>query len=250
MNRYVVSAVALMASAGIAFAQSPKGQEASPPSAKSAPSGQTNSDGASGSNSAGSSKSVAPSQTKDQGSSASDEAPGRTKAQDNVGGTEKGSEDGKAKSKRAQTRDDATKSKRSKNADQNETDKGKRSTTAPRQDDTKRQGDATRQRDTTKQVGKSGNEKGGSSAQINLNQEQKTKVVTTFKKHRVAPAKDIHIDVSVGTVVPRKVTLHPIPRDILVIAPAYKRYKYFVVEDRVIIVEPATHEIVDVLILA
>jgi len=274
MNRYIVSAVALMASAGIAFAQSPKGQDASPPAAQgqTSPGGSSGatSPGSSGTNAPGTSKSADPGQVKEKGSSATNEGAGRTKSQNRVEG-EKGS-DTKSKSKSSQ-RDDATNSKRSKNADRNDTDKSGRS--ADRDDANKRGKSADRnERDKngksaerngadkdmksssgprngdSKRAGKEGGSKSGAAAEIQLKPEQKTKVVTTFKRHRVEPARNINIDVSVGTVVPRKVHLHPIPQDIVVIVPQYRSYKYFVFEDRVIIVEPATYEIVEVLILA
>ncbi len=36
----------------------------------------------------------------------------------------------------------------------------------------------------------------------------------------------------------------------MIIVPDYRRYKYFIFEDKVVIVDPGTFEIVDVLILA
>lgn len=247
-----VSALALMASAGIAVAQSPKGGQdsgpstggapsVSPPSAKSEAPGQTKPEG-------GSAKSEAPGQMKERGSSAADEAPGRTKTQNRVESGDKGS-DTKSKSKSSQ-RDDATDGKRSKNAERNDTGKTGRSADRNDADKDRKSTTGSRQGDSPRQAGREGGGKDGASAEINLPPEQKTKVVTTFKRHRVEPVRDLNINVSVGTVVPRKVHLHPIPQDIVVIAPAYRRYKYFVFEDRVVIVEPATYEIVDVLILA
>jgi hypothetical protein len=275
MNRYIVSAVALMASAGIAFAQSPKGQDASPPAAQgqtgSGGSSGVTSPGSSGTNAPGTSKSAEPGQVKEKGSSATNEGAGRTKSQNRVE-SEKES-DTKSKSKSSQ-RDDATKSKRSKNADRDDAEKSgksaerddadKRGKSADRNERSKdgksaerngaekdmKSSSGSRNGDTPKRAGREGGGKSGASAEIRLQPEQKTKVVTTFKRHRVEPTRDININVSVGTVVPRKVHLHPIPQDIVVIVPEYRRYKYFIYEDRVIIVEPATYEIVDVLILA
>jgi hypothetical protein len=62
--------------------------------------------------------------------------------------------------------------------------------------------------------------------------------------------KDIDIDVSVGVAVPRTVSLYAVPEEVVVIVPDYRRYKYFIYEDKVVIVDPATFEIVDILILA
>lgn len=84
---------------------------------------------------------------------------------------------------------------------------------------------------------------------VNLNDEQKSRVRTVFKSHKVSPAK-VDVDVRVGIVVPRTVTLYDVPEDIVVIAPAYRSYRYFIVGNEVCIVDPATLEIVDVILLA
>ena len=47
---------------------------------------------------------------------------------------------------------------------------------------------------------------------------------------------------------PRSLSLHVIPNDILVIVPEYRRYRYFVVGDEVVIVDPATYEVVEVIV--
>ena len=71
-----------------------------------------------------------------------------------------------------------------------------------------------------------------------LTQEQRTKVQGAFAKHRGKSARNI--SVNVGVAVPRTVELYAVPEDIVVIVPAYRRYRYFVVGDRVCIVDPAT----------
>lgn len=84
-----------------------------------------------------------------------------------------------------------------------------------------------------------------------LSGEKRTKVQSAFRSHRSeAVVKDIDIDVSVGVAVPRTVTLYAVPEEVVVIVPDYRRYKYFIYEDKVVIVDPATFEIVDILVLA
>ena len=87
--------------------------------------------------------------------------------------------------------------------------------------------------------------KGGAS----LTQEQRTKVQGSFAKHRGKSA-NVNITVNVGVAVPRSVRLYAIPQDIVVIVPAYRRYRYFVVGDRVCIVDPDTYEIVEIIVIA
>jgi hypothetical protein len=84
-----------------------------------------------------------------------------------------------------------------------------------------------------------------------LSGEKRTKVQSAFRSHRSeAVVKDIDIDVSVGVAVPRSVSLYAVPEEVVIIVPEYRRYKYFIFGDKVVIVDPGTYEIVDVLILA
>jgi hypothetical protein len=82
-----------------------------------------------------------------------------------------------------------------------------------------------------------------------LSQEQRTKVQGSFAKHRRKSA-NVNITVNVGVAVPRSVQLYAIPADIVVIVPAYRRYRYFIVGDRVCIVDPDTYEIVEIIVIA
>jgi hypothetical protein len=83
----------------------------------------------------------------------------------------------------------------------------------------------------------------------NVTPENKTRVKTTFSKHKVEPAKNINVDINVGVTVPRSVRFYPIPDEIVVIAPAYRSYRYFMVEEKIVIVDPNTYEVVDVIIV-
>jgi hypothetical protein len=84
-----------------------------------------------------------------------------------------------------------------------------------------------------------------------LSGEKRTKVQSAFRSHRSeAVVKDIDIDVNVGVAVPRSVSLYAVPEEVVIIVPEYRRYKYFIFGDKVVIVDPGTYEIVDVLILA
>lgn len=82
---------------------------------------------------------------------------------------------------------------------------------------------------------------------IDISTEQKTEIRNVLVESRVKPA-DIDVDVSVGVAVPQTVELHPLPPRIVEIVPAYRGYEYFVLADgRIIIVEPATQEVVYIL---
>ena len=89
----------------------------------------------------------------------------------------------------------------------------------------------------------------GGSGSVSLTQEQRTKVQGSFAKHK-RQSVNVNFTVNVGVAVPRSVQLYAIPQDIVVIVPAYRRYRYFVVDNRIIIVDPRTYEIVEIIIIA
>jgi hypothetical protein len=84
---------------------------------------------------------------------------------------------------------------------------------------------------------------------IDISAEQKTEITQVFREVKVEPV-DIDIDVNVGVVVPRTVTLRPLPPRIIEIVPAYRSYEYFVLADgRIVIVEPSTFKVVYILVV-
>lgn len=101
-----------------------------------------------------------------------------------------------------------------------------------------------------KAADKSPGDAAGKGSVVNVPTETKTKVKTVFTRNRVEPARNLNISVSVGVAVPRSVVLHTIPEEVVVIAPAYRSYRYFLVDNRVCIVDPRTYEIVDIIIIA
>lgn len=98
--------------------------------------------------------------------------------------------------------------------------------------------------------GAEGKDHGSTGSVTQLTGEKRSKAQSAFRSHRSdAVVKDVHIDLSIGIAVPRTVTLYAVPEDVIVIAPEYRRYKYFIYEDRVVIVDPVSLAIVDILIL-
>lgn len=84
----------------------------------------------------------------------------------------------------------------------------------------------------------------------NLSTEQKTRVRHAFRDHRVAPA-HIGRSVNIGVVIPRSVEIYPVPSAIIAIAPDYRGYDYFWIDEtHVAVVDPDTLEVVDVLVVA
>ena len=79
-----------------------------------------------------------------------------------------------------------------------------------------------------------------------LDPQKKVEISETFAKQRdlAPPVRNTNISITVGQRVPRNITLHRLPREIVTIAPEYRDYEYFTTEEDVVIVSPRTHEIV------
>ena len=75
--------------------------------------------------------------------------------------------------------------------------------------------------------------------------EQRTRIRETIIRSGNAPrVTNVNFALSVGTVVPRTVTVLVLPTTVVEIYPAWRGYKYFLVGDQIIIVEPDTLRIV------
>jgi len=89
---------------------------------------------------------------------------------------------------------------------------------------------------------------GGTRGAVNLSSEQRTRIHGIIVGDRGAPRVG-HVDfaVNVGTRVPRTIHLAPVPQDIVVIEPSWRGFEYFLVGDEIVVVDPASMEIVAVL---
>jgi uncharacterized protein DUF1236 len=88
---------------------------------------------------------------------------------------------------------------------------------------------------------------GGRPAQLSA--DQRTRIHQSLFRGRAEVRRLDKVDfaVRVGVTVPRTVVFYDLPADIVEIVPAYRAYKYFLVGDEIVIVDPATYEIVDVI---
>ena len=84
-------------------------------------------------------------------------------------------------------------------------------------------------------------------ASAKLSTEQRTKITSVIREQRVAPATNVNFSISIGTRVPRTVSFHPLPREVVTIYPQWRGYEYFLVNNQIIVVNPRTLEIVDVI---
>lgn len=63
----------------------------------------------------------------------------------------------------------------------------------------------------------------------------------------MAPVNKVNFSVSVGGVVPRDLRFQPLPAEVVEVMPQYRGYNFLVIRDDIVIVDPSTYQIVDVL---
>jgi hypothetical protein len=218
-NRYLMSvaAAALIAGTGLANAQGTMSREA--PSSGAAPTQQSAPPSDRGS-------AAAPMNRDASQSGAPAEAPkaAQSKDMDRDGG----------KNQRAQ--DDMKAPKGEKSAQDNNM-KGEKAGAGKDMNRAEDRNNAAKSTTTTGQAG----------AGAKLSTEQRTKITTVIKSQNVRPATNVNFSISVGTRVPRNVGFHPLPVEIVTIYPEWRGYEFFLVNNQIIVVNPRTLEIVDVI---
>jgi hypothetical protein len=88
---------------------------------------------------------------------------------------------------------------------------------------------------------------GQAGAGAKLSTEQRTKITSVIREQRVQPATNVNFSIAVGTRVPRTVSFHPLPREVVTIYPEWRGYEFFLVNNQIVVVNPRTLEIVDVI---
>jgi hypothetical protein len=85
-------------------------------------------------------------------------------------------------------------------------------------------------------------------ARASLSQDQRTQMREKLSSHREARVTNVNFSVNIGTRVPRDFrAVHVLPADIVTIVPQYRGYRYFIYEERVVIIHPQRYEIVEVI---
>jgi hypothetical protein len=83
---------------------------------------------------------------------------------------------------------------------------------------------------------------------VQVSEQQRTNVSQTLiKEKQINRVTNVNFSINVGTRVPRSVRLAVLPASVVAIVPAYRSYRYFVADERICIVDPASYEIVDVI---
>jgi Protein of unknown function (DUF1236) len=87
----------------------------------------------------------------------------------------------------------------------------------------------------------------GRSGGAALTTEQRTKISTTIRQSNVRPVTNVRFNIAIGTAVPRDVTLHPLPAAVIEVYPEWRPYRFVLVGNEILVIDPATHEIVAIL---
>jgi len=99
-----------------------------------------------------------------------------------------------------------------------------------------------------KDKAKTAEPKAGTGQRVQLSEQQRTNMGQTFTRERqLNRVTNVNFSINVGTRIPRSVRLVAVPASVIAIVPAYRSYRYFAVEDRICIVDPATYEIVEII---
>jgi hypothetical protein len=88
---------------------------------------------------------------------------------------------------------------------------------------------------------------GQAGAAAKLSTEQRTKITTVIREQRVQPLNNVNFSISVGTRVPRGVSFHPLPAEVVTVYPEWRGYEFILVNNQIVVVNPRTLEIVAVL---
>lgn len=80
-----------------------------------------------------------------------------------------------------------------------------------------------------------------------LDPQRKERLHSAFARLDIQSLNHVDFSVSVGTAVPSLVHLRPLPSTIVEIVPRYRGYDFFAVRNEIVIVEPRTHKVVDVI---
>jgi hypothetical protein len=89
---------------------------------------------------------------------------------------------------------------------------------------------------------------GQAGAGAKLSTEQRTQITSVIREEHVAPVTNVNFSISVGTRIPREgIELHALPSRVVTIYPEWRTYRYVLVKEEIVIINPDTYEIVAVL---
>ena len=255
MLKYSLATIALLASTSFALAQEmdrgDKGSGASNSATEHTPGQMKDS---------GSAKDLAPGQTK-EGTSAKDYAPGQQKEDsatrsDEKGGSTRKSEESEHSRDMKSDRNEKTDASDQKAKSDRDAAKDERADDKSRDEKLRHEHERSETRKGGASTGASEGTEGRSGGRVSItkvSEDKKVRVKSVFARHHVERVRDLGVAVNVGVRLPRSKVrrVYPVPEEIVRIVPEYRGYDYIMLEDgRVLIIDPDTYEIVDIIEVA
>ena len=77
--------------------------------------------------------------------------------------------------------------------------------------------------------------------------EQRTRITSIIRQQHVQPLTSVNFEIRTGARVPRDVRFHALPQEIVTIYPQWRGYEYVLVKEQIVVIDPKTLEIVDVI---
>jgi len=255
-NRFMISvaAIALIAGAGAANAQGTgmKSESGGAAMQHSAPSGTAATPGSRESSEPSGTKATQSehgSPAAEKGQRAEETAPGQKSKGMSSQNETKGGKDMKAEGRQGQNGN-----MKAEGRDNNTRDNNMKAEGREGRDNSKMNAEGREGRDNGKMNAetRTGNDRsqtttGQAGAGAKISTEQRTKITTVIRNEHVAPVTNVNFNISVGTRIPREVSYHPLPAEVVTIYPEWRGYNYVLVRDRIIVIDPQTFEIVAVL---
>jgi hypothetical protein len=89
---------------------------------------------------------------------------------------------------------------------------------------------------------------GQAGAGAKLTTEQRTQITSVIRNEHVQSVNNVNFSLSVGTRVPREgVHFYPLPERVVSIYPQWRGYEYIVVHEKIVIIDPHSYEIVEII---
>jgi hypothetical protein len=88
---------------------------------------------------------------------------------------------------------------------------------------------------------------GSRGASVQLSQTQRTKIQAVIGHSSTARVTNVNFNVAVGVAIPRTVHVEVVPEDIVEVVPQFEGFDYIIVGDNILIIDPDTLEIVDII---
>lgn len=88
---------------------------------------------------------------------------------------------------------------------------------------------------------------GAAGASANLTNQQRTAISTVIRQQKVRPVANVNFTLAIGTALPRDVELYPLPATVIEVYPAWRGYRFILVGDEIVVVDPGTFRIVAII---